>query len=324
MKRIIGIGNALVDALYRIDSPALLAELGLAPGGMTLIDAARYAQLAQRLRDFPCERATGGAACNTILALARLGAQPGVIGTVGRDDAGHFFSKRCLDAGISTHFSLSEQPTGVATTFITPDGARTFATHLGAAAEMDADSIPAAWFTGYRYLYIEGYLVQNPPLITRVMETAHRAGLKVCLDLASYNIVNESRALFDRLLSLTDLVFANEEEAHAFTDCAPQQAVQRLAERCEVAVVKCGAGGALACRGDVCEGVTAVAVDRVVDTTAAGDFFAAGFLYAYAEGRSLKRCLAGGALMASEVIRVMGTQLTETTWARLRNELTCA
>ncbi|MBQ2366384.1 MAG: adenosine kinase, partial [Bacteroidaceae bacterium] len=165
--RVLGIGNALVDALVQVQDEALLTEMNLPKGSMQLIDTEGYEAVCRRLSQMQVKRATGGSAANTVLALAQLGAQPGIIGRVSEDDNGHFFADNCKRVGIETFLLPSELPTGVASTFITPDGQRTFATYLGAAATLHADDLRPEWLEGYAYLYIEGYLVQDHDLICR-------------------------------------------------------------------------------------------------------------------------------------------------------------
>lgn len=318
MKKILGIGNALVDALYPLENEQIIQDLALRKGAMQLIDAERFETLRGFLSEAHCARTTGGSACNTILALARLGASTGLIGRIGRDDNGRFFRDSFAAAGVEPRLMSADEPTGVASTFITPDGERTFGTFLGAAALMQAGDFAANWWEGYSYIYIEGYLVQNHALIARLVDEAHQAGLTVCLDLASYNIVEADRDFFAQLLHKTDIVFANEEEAKAFAGCPAREALDVLAQTCRVAVVKVGAEGALAKSGAGEAAVPAQPVSKVVDTTAAGDYFAAGFLYAHAAGRSLSDCLAAGARLAAEVIQVVGTRLTDEVWQQLR------
>ncbi len=321
MKKVLGIGNALVDALVKVGDEEILAELNLPKGSMQLIDTERYLEISKRIAEMPVSRATGGSACNTILALANLNAQPGIIGKISDDDNGRFFADNCRDHGITTFLLHDERPTGVASTFITPDGQRTFGTYLGAAAELQTDELQEAWFEGYDFFYIEGYLVQNHELIERAVDMAHRAGLKVCLDLASYNIVEADRDFFAHLLTKTDVVFANEEEARAFTGKEAREALDDLAALCEVAVVKVGADGAWASRGGETAHVPAEAVPSVVDTTGAGDFFAAGFLYSLGNGETLEKCLATGGLLAANVIQVIGTTLPEAAWADIKGRI---
>lgn len=320
-KKLIGIGNSLVDALFLVENDAFLAELDLPKGSMQLIDTERYRQVCERMRGEKIKRATGGSTGNVVLALANLNAAPGFIGKVSDDENGRFFADNCRKRGIAACLLEDALPTGVASTFITPDGQRTFATYLGAASRLVADDLRKDWFEGYDYFFIEGYLVQNHDLIARAVEMARAAGLKVCLDLASYNIVESDRDFFAYLLEQTDIVFANAEEARAFTGKAPAEALDELAACCQLAVVKTGKEGAMArCGGDFAR-CAAMEVPQVVDTTAAGDFFAAGFLYAHALGRSLEACLQAGCLLSGHVIQVVGSELPESVWQTLRQQL---
>ncbi len=320
MKRILGIGNALVDALVQVPNDLILNELQLPKGSMQLLSTARYEQVSSRMRMLQPQRTTGGSACNTILAIAHLGGQPGLIGKVGADEPGRFFAESFVSQGVCpqllTHPTL---PTGVASTLITPDGQRTFGTYLGAAAELQPDDVRGEWFEGYSYFYIEGYLVQNHELIRRAVQLAHEKGLLVCIDLASYNIVQEERRFFAELLAQTDLVFANEQEAAAFTgrDDAEYN-VRELAKLCQLAVVKVGKKGVLARQGDEQVFCPARDVPHVVDTTAAGDYFSAGFLYAHAREASLLRCSQLGSLLAGHIIEVVGTALSAETWQTIK------
>ena len=323
MKQVIGIGNALVDALYRVENDAVIDALHLPKGAMTLIDVDSFRNISRRMEGVGVERATGGSACNTVLSLAALGAHPAVIGRLGRDDNGEFFANYFKQKGAHTFVVASgaDEPTGVASTFITPDGQRTFGTFLGAAAGLRASDIREEWFEGYGYLYIEGYLVQNHELIDTAVDLARERGLEVCLDMASYNIVAADREFFAHLLHKTDIVFANEDEARAFTGKEPRQALDDLAAICSTAVVKVGAKGEMARCGDEYAEMPAEPVCNVLDTTAAGDFFAAGFLYALASGRRLEACLKAGGMLAAEVIQVAGTKISDATWQSIRQKM---
>ena len=173
--------------------------------------------------------------------------------------------------------------------------------------------------SGYGLVHVEGYLVQNPPLIEHLLQTAKTAGLSVSLDLASYNVVAAQRTLFRRLVEeYVDIVFANEQESQAFSGgMAPEETLDELASMCRVAVVKQGCRGSIACRAGERARQQGRCV-KVVDTTAAGDFYAGGFLHAYVHGAPLLQCMQAGAAMAEEVIQVMGTQLTPAQWEDLR------
>ena len=320
-KKVIGIGNALIDALVRVPNDDILSELELPKGSMQLIDTAQYEKISAKMAQMNVKRATGGSAGNTILALANLNAEPAFIGKVSDDENGRFFAKNCKERGIKAILLPDSLPSGVASTFISPDGQRTFGTYLGAAARLTADDIRAEWFEGYNYFYIEGYLVQNHDLIECAVDMAHQAGLKVCLDLASYNIVEADHDFFAQLLEKTDIVFANEEEARAFTGKEAREALDKLSQICETAIVKVGKDGAIARCGKEFAQCPAMKVNEVVDTTAAGDFFAAGFLYGHSSDRSLAECIKIGSLLSGHVIQVIGSKLSDETWQHIRQQI---
>ena len=318
MKRILGIGNALVDVLTKVDNEQILSELHLPKGSMQLLSTEAYAEVTRRMQALPTKLTTGGSACNTLLALSHLDAPTGMIGKIGDDENGRFFATYFAQRGISTRLLHDSRPTGVASTFITPDGQRTFGTYLGAAARLTADELQQAWFEGYDYFYIEGYLVQNHDLVLRAIELAHAAGCEVCLDLASYNIVEADLDFFRALMPSIDIVFANEQEAQALTGLEARAALDALAATCHIAVVKIGKHGVWACHGTEVAHCQARDVPVVVDTTAAGDYFAAGFMHALAAGEPLATCIARGSLLAGHIIEVVGTELPDATWQQLR------
>jgi len=318
MAKIIGIGNALVDILVHLSDEKVLNELNLVKGGMTLIDENALARIKERFARETIHQATGGSASNTIHALATLGTPTGFVGAVGDDELGRFYAdqmiRRGTEACLTVHPELS---TGVAATFMTPDGERTFATFLGAAARVEADGLQQllAQQSDAAILHIEGYLVQDHDLILGILRTAKDAGLRVSYDLASWNIVREDHDfIYDLVRDYVDIVFANEEEATAFSgESDPNISLQHLGEITDIAVVKVGKRGAQAQQwiGDHVEFAFAPGLTRqVVDTTAAGDFFAAGFLHGLVNGHKLRTCLQLGNSIASEVIQVVGTQVT--------------
>lgn len=320
MKKILGIGNALVDVLAQVENEKMLSELELPKGSMQLIDAGQYRRIQACFASLDTQRTTGGSACNTVLTIAHLGGRTGLIGKTGRDEAGTFFADSFESHGVATRLLKHDSlPTGVASTFITPDGQRTFGTYLGAAATLTADDVRREWFEGYNYFYIEGYLVQNHDLIRRAVTTAHEAGLTVCIDLASYNIVQADRDFFGELLQMTDIVFANEQEAAAFTGADDAlHNLEILSRLCRIAVVKIGKKGVWVRCGDAMTHCPAREVPVVVDTTAAGDYFSAGFLHALSEGGSLQDCAKLGSLLAGHIIEVVGTALPPETWQQIK------
>jgi sugar/nucleoside kinase (ribokinase family) len=319
MDKLIGIGNALVDVLATLQDDNLLAEMSLPKGSMQLVDECKFHTISDKFASMKTHQATGGSAGNTVFALANLGATPGFIGKTGRDDFGDFFARHGKKFGVDLKILQGDLPTGVASTFISPDGERTFGTYLGAASTLMADDLTLEMFRGYDYLYIEGYLVQNHDLILHAAQLAREAGCQVCIDLASYNVVAADLDFFDMLVTkYVDIVFANEEEAKAFTGKEADEAVHAIAAKCSIAVVKVGARGSLVQKGSDCHHVQTPVVKRVVDTTGAGDFYAAGFMYGLMSGYSLDKCCRIGSLLASNVIQVIGTTLPKKRWDEIK------
>ena len=306
MDKIIGLGNALVDVLATLEDDTLLEEMGLPKGSMQLIDDAKLQQINTRFSQMKTHQATGGSAGNAILGLACLGAGTGFIGKIGND--------------IEDKLLISEQlPSGVASTFISPDGERTFGTYLGAAASLRAEELTLDMFKGYAYLFIEGYLVQDHEMILHAIELAKEAGLQICLDMASYNIVASDMEFFSLLINkYVDIVFANEEEAKAFTGKEPKEALGVIAKKCSIAIVKVGAEGSYIRKGTEEIKVSAIPVEKVVDTTGAGDYFASGFLYGLTCGYSLEKCAKIGSILSGNVIQVIGTSMPQERWDEIK------
>lgn len=183
---------------------------------------------------------------------------------------------------------------------------------------MHPEDVTSDRLEGFDVFFIEGYLVYNHALIMAAASAAKSAGLTIALDLASYNVVEANREILNELVaSYVDIVFANEEEAVAFTGLQPLEAVESLARLCDIAVVKVGKEGAYIQRG-ANRILIPAAGDLVVDTTGAGDFFAAGFLAGIAKGYDLEKSGKLGALLASRVIRVPGAKLDESEWTEIR------
>lgn len=320
MRKVLGIGNALVDVSVQVDNELILSELNLPKGSMQLIDTEQYKNVQRSFSALKQKLATGGSACNTVLAIANLGGEPGLIGKVGRDETARFFAETFKSHGVDIRLLEDlDLPTGVASTIITSDGQRTFGTYLGAAAALKPEEVQPEWFDGYDYFYIEGYLVQNHRLIRRAVDLAHEAGLLVCIDLASYNIVEADREFFAELLQHTDIVFANEQEAAAFTGSTDaRKNLEILSQSCALAVVKVGKDGVWVRRGEEEVYCPAREVSHVVDTTAAGDYFSAGFLYAHSKGNDLMTCAQLGSLLAGHIIEVVGTSLSPEVWEQIK------
>jgi sugar/nucleoside kinase (ribokinase family) len=316
MKKIIGIGNALTDMLVNLKSDDVLNQYGIARGSMSLVDSQLQSEVSKAVAGRPYSLSLGGSADNTIRAMAHLGSSVGFIGKVGRDTTGDFFEQALENLGIKPVIFRGENRSGKCVSLISPDGERTMLTHLGAALEMKAEEISADIFEGYDCLYVEGYLVQDHTLIESVARTAKRAGLKVAIDLASFNVVEENLDFLRQLVgNFVDIVFANEDEARVFSgEEEPINALQYISELCELTVVKIGMKGALIKQGEQVVHVGIMKAAERVDTTGAGDFYAAGFMYGLTEGLDLRQCGTIGAVTAGKVIEVVGTTLSDEAW----------
>ena len=325
MKKILGIGNALVDILIRIEQESLLEQLNLPKGSMQLVNKLRSDEILMTLKDVPQSLAAGGSAANTIHGLGMLGASTGYIGVIGRDELGQSFEKDMRDAGVTPFLIQSDTETGRAITLITPDSERTFATFLGAAVELSASGIrhlASGIFPNYNYLHIEGYLVQNHELIRTALELAKANGLLVSLDMASYNVVEANLDFLTEMVKkYVDILFANEEEAQVFTGYEPGQALHHISQYCEVAVVKTGKNGSLVKSKELVSEIGIIPVNSI-DTTGAGDLYAAGFLYGHSLGWPMQQCGEAGALLAGNIIEEIGAKMPETRWETVRKMVT--
>ncbi|QZT36223.1 adenosine kinase [Halosquirtibacter xylanolyticus] len=319
--KVIGIGNALVDEITLLMDPSVLQKFNLAKGSMTLVDRVESEVIHQETKNNSKKITSGGSVSNVVGALASLGIETGFIGSIGEDELGSFFIDSLSSIDVSLFLKESAAMTGVAISLVTPDGERTFATHLGAAALLEAEDLKKDFFDGFDIFMIEGYLVQNHSLIIEAARMAHDLGLKVAIDLASFNVVTENLELLTSLVcDYVDIVFANEEEARAFVGKEPREALDCIASMVDMAVVKIGAEGAYVSQEGQCYHVPTLS-NHVVDTTGAGDFFAAGFLYGLSQGYELERCGYIGSLLASKVIAVTGAHLEDNMWGQLKEEL---
>ncbi|MFI3286931.1 MAG: adenosine kinase [Rikenellaceae bacterium] len=319
MKRVIGIGNALTDMLVNLKSDTVLGKYKLAKGSMTLVESGFQNEIAKNVAGMPYSLSLGGSAGNTIRAMAHLGCEVGFIGKVGVDKTGDFFEQALINVGVEPVIFRGTERSGRCISLVSPDGERTMATSLGAALQLTHSEILPTVFDSYDFLYVEGYLVQDHNLIENVVKAAKSQGLKIAIDLASFNIVEENLEFLRTLVKdYIDIVFANEDEARVFSGKdEPVNALQYISEMCELSVVKIGTRGALIKHEDKVMQVGILAAAKRVDTTGAGDFYAAGFLAAYCQGLSLRQCGTIGAITAGKVIEVVGTTFGDEVWQEI-------
>jgi len=309
---VVGIGNAIVDIIARCDDDFIAAE-GLAKGGMRLIDAAEADRLYSQMG--PATEMSGGSAANTCAGLASLGARTAFIGKVAGDQFGTVFAHdiRAIGVEYETTQSHSQSPTARCLVLVTPDGERTMSTYLGASTELGNGEIVPELIRTARITYLEGYLFDPPEAKAAFHEAARiaaEAGRQVALSLSDTFCVERHRAAFRSLIQGgVDVLFGNQEEVCALyeTDTLDDALAQLRAECTLAAVTRSGAGSIIMTPEDTIE-VPAAHVDEVVDTTGAGDLYAAGFLHGLARGRSLEECGRLASLAAGEIISHIGAR----------------
>jgi len=321
-----GIGNAIVDVLSQTDDAFVAAE-GFVKGSMSLIDAERAMTLTKHLT--APKQTSGGSAANTIAGLASLGSRAGYIGKVSADELGKVFSEALSDLGIvfPTQPSQSGTPTARCVVLVSPDAQRTMCTYLGACVELGPDDIDVELLHSSRITYLEGYLWDPPKAKEAFLvaaKAAHAAKRLVALSLSDSFCVARHRSSFLELVrNHVDVLFANESELVSLYQASDVRAAIAIAKsECRITAVTCGAAGCLlAANGEVIE-VPAEPVRQVVDTTGAGDLFAAGFMHGLSTGCSPRDCAVIGGVAAAEVISHFGArpQLALAELARVRLE----
>ena len=321
MSRVLGLGNALVDILAKIEDDTLLDELKLPKGSMQLIDDNGFNLINSKAGQFIINKAAGGSAANTIHGLATLGVETGFIGMIGKDEMGTFFRDDMEKSKIRTYLNYGKNRSGTSTVLISPDSERTLATFLGAAIEMTAADLKKEMFEDYTCFHVEGYLVQNYELVETALRMAKEAGLRNSLDLASYNVVEDNLEFLKRITKeYVDILFANEEEAKAFTGKEEDKALEEVSKYTDIAVLKLGKRGSLInYHGEVVK--VGVIPANSVDTTGAGDMYAAGFLYGISRGLTPEQCGRIGAVTAGNVIQVIGPKMSDEQWKNIKEEV---
>lgn len=319
--KVLGMGNALVDIITILKDDKVLDAFGLPKGSMTLVDLDTSNYINAETSGVFKQKASGGSAANTIHGLAHMGVETGFIGKVGDDDLGDFFRKDMKNNRIQPILYKSVKETGRALALVSPDSERTFATYLGAAVELTTQDLDSKVFAGFNHLYVEGYLVQDHDLLEKALRLAKKNKLNICIDLSSFNIVDEHKEFFLELIEkYVDIVFGNNQEYLSLTGEKPEEAAGSIGKLAKIVVVKLGAEGSLI----HAEGETTrvgVRPSKPVDTTGAGDLYAAGFLYGLIHGMSYEHCGQIGAILAGKVIEVNGAKMTEATWENLRREI---
>lgn len=321
---VVAVGNALVDVLAHASEDFIAEQkeqYGMEKGAMTLIDEARAASLYSQMGSGV--ESSGGSAGNTMAGFASFGGKGGFIGKVAEDQLGKVFRHDLRSMGIrfDTPALVTGPQTGRCLILVTPDAERTMNTFLGASTELHGTDIDRDLIANAMVTYLEGYLFdkeQAKHAFIKAAEYAHEAGHRVALTLSDPFCVDRHRSDFLRLVeSHVDILFANEEEIKSlFMQDNFEDALSAVSENVEIAAVTRSEQGAVILSGGKRIDVPAQPVDKVIDTTGAGDQFAAGFLYGFTEGMNLAECARLGTIAAAEVISHMGPR-PESSYAEL-------
>jgi len=320
---VLGFGSALVDVLAHVDEDFRASIPGI-KGGTELVDSHTMAAIVRRLPQAP-RQAPGGSAANTIVGYAKLGGKAALLAKIGLDDAGVFYRQDMQRAGVDTtpFKATGDTDTGRCLSLITPDSERTMRTYMGAAATLRPDELSLDDFRGYSHFYCEGYALFSRELTFRALDLARAAGMVICLDLSAPEVVLAAKDILPVLLrDYVHAVFANEQEAAAFCGSNdPVAGLDALAAHCPLAVLKLGRQGVrLRERGGEVIAVPACSV-KAIDSTGAGDLWAAGFLYGWLRGWPLHAAAELGAKVAAAVVQVTGAVIPDDVWTAIRRGL---
>ncbi len=302
---VFGIGSALVDFLVEIEEDEFL-EFRLEKGNFHLVDEMRSKEILEKLKGHDIKIDAGGSAANTIAGVAFLGGKSVFYGNVGEDDNSIVFEQKNNEAGVLSVLGKSKGITGHAITFITPDSQRTFATNLGAALALKEDDSVRDHIAKSRIVHLEGYQLEDANLRNVslfAMKAAKENGCLVSIDLADPGLVERNLPDLKNIVKeFADIVFVNEEEARAFTGKEEEDALEELSKYCSYAIVKLGKKGSLIKHDGNIYRVAAIRTDAI-DTTGAGDMYAAGILYGISKGLSLDE---SGKIASENSARVVG------------------
>jgi sugar/nucleoside kinase (ribokinase family) len=321
MYSVLGMGNALVDVMTRLEGDKTLRDFKIPKGSMQLVNKELSNRILASTLGMKKLQSSGGSAANTIHGLAHLGIKTGFVGKVGHDNLGKFFEQDMKQNGIKPFLFHDLEETGRSIALISPDSERTFATFLGAAINLKEEDLSSDIFTGFQHFHVEGYQVQNKNLVRKALRLAKSSGLIVSFDMASYNVVAENVEFIESIIKeYVDVVFANQHEAEVYSAKKSKEALRELSKHCEIAVMKMGVEGSVVRRGsEECSiGILEV---NTIDTTGAGDLYAAGFIYGLCKDQPLDRCGHIGAICSAYVTEVIGAKMDEKRWAIIKQKI---
>ena len=318
MNQVLGIGAALVDLVSSV-SEEWLKNTKVPKGGMTLVDFQTLETLLKGIDK--SEKVPGGSASNTIVGLSKLGQKTSFLSKIKEDALGMLYENHLKNAHVESLLKKSEVPTGCVLSAVTEDAARTMFSFLGASDTLSAEDIDDSLFQEISLVYLEGYRAFDAVTFTHILKMAKKNHVKTAVDFGSFGVVETMHSLFENLFQehLIDMIFANEDEAKAYTGLSAEKSIEILGHLAPLAVVKVGKDGAfISYNGEVIQ-VPAIPV-QAKDTTGAGDLWAAGFLYAFLNKCNTLKAGLFASEVAAEVIQIQGASISDERYAYLKEK----
>lgn len=316
---VLGIGAPLLDYVFPV-SEEFIQKISGDKGGMELVSFDQFNQIVQDTGQ-QSDPIPAGCTANIIKGLAQMGHPCKFLGKAGQDCLSIDFKKYFEKIGVTTELIPSRSPTARAACLVTPDGQRTIRTFIGAAGRIQSKHVTEDIFKDTRHVHIEGYAIHYGDLMDKVLDLSKKNNLTISMDLGSFETVRHFRDHFQEIIKKgIDILFANETEAEALVQKKPKEACCSLAESCRTVVITEGAHGYWVKNKELKDPVhgDVIPIEKLVDTTGAGDSFACGFLYGFLEHLSVLECARKGAIAASKIIQIQGTNLSPETWLQIK------
>ncbi len=320
-KCVVGVGSALVDILFNADDD-FVKNAGGSKGGMEWVDMSVIDEAVKNAPEKPVI-VPGGSACNTVTGIAQLGGTSRFVGKKGKDDLGKILENAISAIGMEPALISSDSPTGRVASIITPDAQRSMLTFLGASAELAPTDIDEAMFKDAAIIHVEGYQIYNKDLLIDILKKAKASKALVSLDLASYTIVEDAQDFIGELVKeYVDILIANEDEARAYTGISDEpKALEAMGENVLIAALKVGSRGSSVLHDGRVTQIKPVPGIDAIDTTGAGDLWAAGFLYGLVEGFSMEKCGEIASVCGGEVCKVIGASIPDEKYLEIKKSL---
>jgi sugar/nucleoside kinase (ribokinase family) len=318
MSKILAVGNALIDIMVDLHDENLLKKYSFAKGSQEHVSKEVFDAFYQELSLEDARFIPGGSAANVVHPLANLGFKTGFIGAIGNDELGQTFEEDLKQAGVFFSPIRKEGDTGKVLHLQTRDGEKTIIAYSGVNDQLTTEELSEHLMTSYTHLVLDGFLLSNEELVQELMSSESIGGMKVIFDMASSHIAEGHREFLKRLIkNHVDILFANDLEAFSYTSNEPERGIRSMAKDCEIVVIKQGSRGSMIQKGSEFY-MIASAPARVVDSTGAGDMYAAGFLYGLLKNYHLTHCGKIASFLASKVLEVEGARLSFEKWREIK------